>query len=113
MHLTWPTWILMVCVVASLACVVAGATRAALAFARFSKHAKRTSDDAAAIVNSARLEANLASINQLSAGIEALVERARTALTSISVSLEELRLPQAMLALRAARAAVRLLISGR
>jgi hypothetical protein len=113
MHLTWPAWILVICAVTSVACIVVGAIIAALAFAQFSKHLDRTSSKAEALVDAQRLEFNLARITHLIDGTEPLVERSLAAIGAINASLAEFRLPEAMLALRAARAAVRLLFSGR
>src|ERR1700722_15423017 len=106
MQLTWPSWVVVACAVASLACIVVGAIIVAVAFSRFSKHLDRTSEEAAALVDKQRLELNLARINNLIAGIEPLVERSFAALGTLNDALAELRLPEAMLALRAARASL-------
>jgi hypothetical protein len=113
MYLTWPVWILVICVAASFACIVVGAIIAARAFARFSKHLDRTSSEAAGLVNAQRLQSNLVRITSLIDGIKPLGERSLGALGEINAALAELRLPQAALALRTAGAAVRLLFSGR
>jgi hypothetical protein len=112
-RLTWPAWVFVICVVASLTCTVVGATIAAIAFARLAKHLDRTSSEAATLVDAQRVERNLARINNFANGIQPLIERSFAALGSLNAALTEMRLPEAMLALRTARAAVRLLISGR
>jgi len=113
MQFAWPAWILMICAVASFVCVAIGAAMAGIAFARFSKHLKRTQAEAEATFDVARTEAALARIDAAVEGIGPLIVRAQNALITIQVSLEELRLPEASLALRTAGAAVRFLFSGR
>lgn len=113
MHLTWPAWILVICLLASFVCAIVAASVAVLALARFSKHLKRTSNEAAALVDAKRLEMNIARITGLVDGVEPFVDRSRVAIASINAALGELRLPEAMLAVRTASATVRLLFSGR
>lgn len=113
MYWTWPTWVLVICVAASFACMVVGALRAALALARLAKHLDRTSNEVATLVDAQRLESNLARMSNFANGVEALVARSRCAVNDITASLAEFRLPEAVLAVRTARAAVRLLLSGR
>jgi len=113
MTLAWPLWIVAICAVASFACIVIGLSVAGVAFARFSRHLDRTSEDGANLMDADRAEMSLARINNAFEQMPVFIERARHAIDSIRASLEALRLPEAMLALRTARAAVRLLFSGR
>ncbi len=111
--MAWPAWIIAICVATSLVWCAIAAVIAGLAAARVSKHVRAITDAAAAIADVPRTEANLARIAAVSDAVDPLVARARTAVETIRASLDAMRLPEAMLALRAARAAVRLLGSGR
>ncbi len=65
------------------------------------------------MVDVRRAEAALARMSAAAEGIVPLIARAQRALVVIQSSLQTLRLPEAMLALRTASAAVQLLFSGR
>jgi len=103
----------LVCVAVSLLCAIVGAAMAGAAAMRLKAHQERTQDLAEKLVDQQRLQKNLAQINASADRSPELSARAQAAVESIKTSLAELRLPKAMLALRAARVAVRLLFSGR
>lgn len=103
----------MVCAVASLLFIIAGGAIAGVAAARLKHHQARTQEAAERLVDAKRVHAIVARLSAADVALAQLLDRAKAAVASIGASLEDLRLPQAMLALRAAGAAVRLLFSGR
>jgi hypothetical protein len=110
--MTWAVWVLVICAAVSFACLLYGVIRAALAARAVKQHVDRLkatplADDAAkAAVYGRRIGAALPQI-------EALLVRANAAISTISDALKELRIPEAVAALRTAGAAIRLLFSGR
>ncbi|HVA26589.1 MAG TPA: hypothetical protein VNF68_00305 [Candidatus Baltobacteraceae bacterium] len=111
--MAWPAWILAICAATSLVCCAIATVIAGLAIVRVSKHVQATTHAFAEVADVSRTEANLARITAVIDAVDPLAARARAAVGSIRASLDAMRLPEAMLALRAARAAVRLLVSGR
>ncbi len=112
MHLTWPQWALLGCVVASLLLMAIGTIRALGALRKTQARAKGTQElvEALDLPSASR---NAARVSGAISGMPLLVQRANVAVASMNRSMQELKLPEAMTALRAAAAAVKLLFSGR
>jgi hypothetical protein len=112
MNLTWPQWTLLGCVLASLLLMAIGAIRALGALAKTKVRARATQD----LVNALDLPSasqNAARMNGAVAAMPALAQRANVAVASMNQAIQDLKLPEAMAALRAAATAVKLLFSGR
>lgn len=110
--MTWPAWVLVICAVVSLACMLYGAVAAGLAARTVKVHADRVralpllADAAAAQVNVQRINDDLAQL-------DGLLLRATAAVRTINEALAQMRIPQAVAAARTAGAAIHLLFSGR
>ncbi len=112
MAIAWPTAVLIAGVAAAGACVLFGVAVAAVAALRVKRHA----DALQAHPLIARAAAAPALGERITHDLEALTGlsvRAQAALEQLAVALHEVRLPQAIAALRVAGAAIRLLLSGR
>ena len=112
MTLAWPAWILVICAVIALVCVAYGALRAIAALRIVKKH----SDALRASPLIARATGAQNDVNRIRADvvvIQSLVERSKYAIAEINQGFADLRIPQAVAAMRTANAAVRLLFSGR
>lgn len=105
-------WILAACIMLAIVLIVAGIIAAAIGGLRVKRHVEALKHSpvlgypAEAQALAHRIEADLAQM-------QPLLERAKLAIDRINQSLQQLRLPEAAFALRTARAAIRLLISGR
>ena len=112
MAIAWPSAVLIVGVAAAAACMLVGIAVAAVAGLRVKRHADALQAHpliqraAAAPALGERITHDLEAITGLTA-------RAQAALEQLGAALQELRLPQAIAALRVAGAAIRLLVSGR
>jgi hypothetical protein len=113
MQLSWPAWILVICAVASLVFVIAGVVIALRANARFNRHVAATAAFAQSIVDVERLNSVVRRLEADDISLALLADRVDAAGARINAALNDLRLPQAMLAVRTANAAIRLLLSGR
>jgi hypothetical protein len=110
--MTWPAWVLVICAVASLVCVLYGVVRAAMAARVVKAHADRLKT-APLVTDAARAQTYVARINEDMAGIQALLERAQAAIAQINRGLADLRIPEAVAAVRTAGLAIRLLLNHR
>ena len=110
--MSWPAWVLVICAVLSVILIAYGALRAALAAKRVKDHTDRikasplATNAASAAVYGERINADLAQI-------DVLLARANAAISSINASIQQLRIPEAVAAVRTAGAAIRLLFNGR
>lgn len=110
--MSWAAWVLVICAVVAFACVVAGVVRAAVAGLAVKKHADAlkslpiVAEVTGARVYGERINARLGQMSELLA-------RANGAVQSINASLQEMRIPEAVAAVRTAGAAIRLLFAGR
>lgn len=108
----WPAWVLGICVVAALVCVAYGALRLMRAAGIVKKHVNRMKA-LPVIGEAAKAERNVQRINADMAAIDELLVRANAAIRSINESLAELRIPEAVAAVRTAGAAIHLLFNSR
>jgi hypothetical protein len=102
-------------VFAGLAVVLAG-IGAVVAVRAAARTRRRLDEIAAAVPSLIDVERAQADVNRLAAAADTatlLLSRARAAIEELNEGLTQLRLPQAMLALRTAGAAIRLLFNGR
>ena len=104
-----PTLILWIAVGVAVLFFLAGSVAAMLAAGRT---ARRLSELRAhsALIDAPALAARVERLNATLTHMPALLERAHAAIDRINTALRELRLPQAVAALRAAGAAIRLLL---
>jgi hypothetical protein len=111
-HLTWPQGLLFGCIVASLLFLLSGALRVLDALKKTKAHA----ESARALIAALDLpsaDRNIARMNAAISAMPALAQRAMSAVASMNQSIRDLKLPEAMAALRTAATAVKLLFSGR
>ncbi len=111
MH-AWGIWVLWSGVIAGVLCLLAGVVPALVAARRVSKGMKvlKTSRF---VVESAELQRQFTRISGDLASVDALLVRAHLAVEQIKDGFSAMRIPEAMLALRTAGTAIRLLRSGR
>ena len=105
-----PGWILGACIVLAVVFTIAGIVAAALAGLRF----KQRLDALKKTPLAHYIPEGQAYLHRIDTDLEqmkVLLETAKGAIDSINVALEALRMPQAILALRTARAAIRLLLA--
>jgi hypothetical protein len=108
MTLSWSAWILVICAIVSVACVVYGALHAALAASVAKQHAERLRATTL-VADAVEIEAYLQRMNAVAEALPALVARADVAVARIKRSLEALHMPEAIAAVRLAGASLRLL----
>ena len=108
--MAWPAWVLVICVVAALVCMSYGAISALRALQVVKKHADRMKSPPL-VAEVAKAQANVARINADMTAIEALLVRANAAVRSINEGIADLRIPEAIAAIRTAGAAIRLLLN--
>lgn len=105
-------WILLACIALAIVLIVAGAVAAAISGLRVKRHADALKKSpilgypAEAQALAHRIDADLAQM-------QPLLERAKIAIDTINRSLQQLRMPEAVLAVRTAGAAIRLLFPRR
>ncbi len=110
--MSWPAWVLVVCAVAALICIAYGALRAVRALRVVKNHVDRMKTlPLLAEVKKAQVNANR--INADMAAIDALLARANAAIRTINESIADLRIPEAVAAVRTAGAAITLLFNHR
>ena len=110
--MTWPMWVLVICVAVSFACVIFGVVRAALIGRAVNARVARIK--ASPVFSEAeKLNGYALRINNDLAQMDSLLVRAQAALLRIREGVQDLRIPEAVIALRAAGAAIRLFASGR
>lgn len=112
LSLTWSQWTLVGCVIASFILTLAGAVRGLVALSSIRPHLAAAQSRVAAIKASV-VSARVDRISDDIANMPALIQRAQHAVDSMNRSLQALKLPDAVAALRSAAAAVKLLVSGR
>lgn len=112
MSAAWPAWVLWICVVAALLCMTYGGLRAMLAARVVKNHVDRMKA-LPIVAEVAKSEGYAARINADLAGIEELLVRANAAIRAINKGLAEMRIPEAIAAVRMAGAAIRLLFNSR
>ncbi|HET9030043.1 MAG TPA: hypothetical protein VFN49_07695 [Candidatus Aquilonibacter sp.] len=110
--MTWAVWVLLICAAVALVFVAYGAARAALAARVVKAHVDRV-QSATVIADAAEAQVYAQRINDDLAQVEGLLARANAAIATINQGLHDLRIPEAIAALRTAGAAIRLLLSGR
>lgn len=110
--MSWPAWVLVICAVVALACMLYGALRAALAARAVKAHVGRAKA-LPMVADLAKAEAYVHRINDDLARVNGLLARGKAAIDSINESVTRMRIPEAVLAVRTAGAALRLLFSGR
>ena len=110
--MTWPVWVLAICAAVALLCMLVGVIRAALAARVVNAHLQRLKNEPL-IAGASNAQACVKRINDDVAQIELLLARAQIALRTIREGIEDLRVPEAVVAVRTAGAAIRLLFSGR
>ncbi len=108
MQLSWSAWVLVICAIVSLVAILFGVVRAALAAAVVKRHADVLTS-ALPVGDLAELEAYMQRINGAVEGIRPLIARGQAAVQRIDRALRELRMPEAIAALRLAGASLRLL----
>lgn len=108
--MAWPAWVLVICVVAALGLTAYGAVRALTAARAVKNHVDRMK--AQPLVSKlARAKENMQRIDGNVTELEALLVRANAAVGTINDGIAEMRIPQAVAAVRTAGAAVRLLFN--
>ena len=112
MHLAWPAWVLVICVVVALFCIAYGALRAMRAARVVKNHVERIKTSPL-VARVKQAELNVDRINVDVVAIDALLVRANAAIRTINEGIADLRIPEAILAVRTAGAAIRLLFNHR
>lgn len=98
-------------VIAGLLFALAGCIVAALAALRVKKRADALKAEAQAVVDVKAAQATALRLQTSLEAVGPLLDRAKAAIDEINTGLTEMKLPQAMAALRTAGAAIRLLAS--
>ena len=108
--MTWAPWVLVICAAGALVCVLYGVIRAAVAARTVKAHADRLKE-LPVLAQAAQADVYAQRINDDVAQIDGLLVRANLAIQSINASIQKMRIPEAIAALRTAGAAIRLLAS--
>lgn len=104
---------LLTCIVVAVVFVLVGAGTAAAAGLRTKRRADEVQRAATTLDVGDTLRGYETRLRASADAMQALLPRTRTALETLNAALRELRMPQAMLAIRTAAVAVRALTSGR
>lgn len=110
--MTPQAWVLTACIVLAIVLTVAGVLRAVLSALRVKRHVAAVSE-APFLGYAEEAQAYALRLNADLEEMAPLLARAKKALDSINDAVAEMRMPQAVFALRTASAALRLLFSGR
>ncbi|MBV8638643.1 MAG: hypothetical protein JO322_11210 [Candidatus Eremiobacteraeota bacterium] len=108
--MAWPAWVLVICVVLALVLIAYGAVRAMSAARIVKNHVERMKAQPL-LAAFARAQSNMQQINEDVAALDALLVRANAAIRTMNDGIAEMRIPQAVAAVRTAGAAIRLLFN--
>ncbi len=104
---------LWACILVAVLLVIAGGVVALRAALHTKRRVEAIRDAAPGIVDVERAKADAERLRNAVDGIVPLLDRAKLAIDRINAGLRDLKLPQAIFALRTAGAAIRLLMNGR
>ncbi|HET7813722.1 MAG TPA: hypothetical protein VFL13_05065 [Candidatus Baltobacteraceae bacterium] len=108
--MAWPAWVLVICVVVALVLMAYGALRAMTAARVVKNHVDRMKAQPL-IGKLAKAQGDVQRINENVDAINALLVRANAAIRTMNDAIGEMRLPEAVAAIRTAGAAIRLLFN--
>lgn len=108
--MAWPAWVLVICLVAALVLMAYGALRAMSALRVVKNHAQQMKNQPL-LLELPRANGYMQRIDDDVAAIDALLVRANAAIRTINDGVADMRIPEAVAAVRVAGAAIRLLFN--